>query len=515
MTATPPDWVQDAVFYEVFPDRFRRSGRVRVAGAFEEWDAPPTVHGFKGGDLFGVIERLDALLALGISALYLTPVFESASNHRYHTVDYLHVDRLLGGDAALRELLDAAHGRGMRVVLDGVFNHSGRGFWPFHHVLETGKGSPYRDWFHLDPDVLDAGRRLDAFSSIQPPSEVVRPAAGPPDDSWSLREYGYRAWRNLPALPRLNIANPEVRAFLFEVAERWIRFGADGWRLDVAAQIDDDEFWREFRRRVRAVNPEAYIVAEIWREAPRWLQGDQFDALTNYPLAEAAISFCGGDRLDLAVVSQNRELGRTIRPEDGPTFARRLDRLMHAYDPAVTAAQLNLLGSHDTPRLRSMLGGDLDGVRLAMLVQMTVPGAPCIYYGDELGVEGGMDPGCRAAYPRDETAGDVDLREFVAGAIALREAHPALRRGSLEVVGAEGSTCAYRLSDGAEWVTVVLNAGAHPASLRLVVPEVGGRSLVQETWPGCDWPAPERTVVEDGRVTIHVPGRRARVLRAA
>ena len=158
-----PDWVRDAVFYQIFPDRFASSQRVAKPGTMERWDAPPTQHGFKGGDLLGIAEHLDDLRELGITALYLNPVFASASNHRYHTFDYELVDPLLGGDAALRELLDAAHSRGMRVILDGVFNHASRGFWPFHHVLENGAASPYRDWFYLDPDVLSGRRGLTAY----------------------------------------------------------------------------------------------------------------------------------------------------------------------------------------------------------------------------------------------------------------------------------------------------------------------------------------------------------------
>ncbi len=154
MAIVTPEWVRDAVFYQIFPDRFARSSRLRAPGPFEAWDTPPTVHGFKGGDLLGVAEHLDYLQALGITAIYFNPIFQSASNHRYHTYDYMAVDPLLGGDAALRELIDAAHVRGMRVVLDGVFNHASRGFWPFHHVMETGKDSPYRGWFHFDGSIV-------------------------------------------------------------------------------------------------------------------------------------------------------------------------------------------------------------------------------------------------------------------------------------------------------------------------------------------------------------------------
>ena len=178
------------------------------------------------------------------------------------------MDPLLGGDAALRSLLDAAHGRGMRVVLDGVFNHTGRGFWPFHHILESGPDSPYRNWFHLDPAVLDGSRSILAY-----------PEPGTPASA-----FGYRAWWDLPALPKLNTDEPLVREYLFSVAEHWLRFGIDGWRLDVPAEIDDEPFWQEFRSRCRAIRSDAYLVGEIWEIAPEWLQGDRFDALMNYPL---------------------------------------------------------------------------------------------------------------------------------------------------------------------------------------------------------------------------------------
>src|SRR6478672_2509132 len=203
-----PAWVRDAVFYQIFPDRFASSGRVVQPGALEPWDAPPTAHGFKGGDLWGIAERLPYLEDLGVTAIYLTPIFQSASNHRYHTYDYFHVDPLLGGDEALRGLLDEAHGRGMHVVLDGVFNHTGRGFWPFHHILESDAASPYRDWFHLDTDVLEGRRGLTPY---------------PPGDEQTGTSLGYQAWWGLPALPKLNTAHPAVREYLWSVAEHWLR----------------------------------------------------------------------------------------------------------------------------------------------------------------------------------------------------------------------------------------------------------------------------------------------------
>jgi neopullulanase len=515
MSIVTPAWVRDAVFYQVFPDRFARSGRVDAPGPFEAWDAPPTIHGFKGGDLYGVVDRLDYLEDLGVTALYLNPVFASASNHRYHTYDYLAVDPILGGDAALRALLDAAHARGMKVILDGVFNHASRGFWPFNHVLECGLGSPYVDWFHVDRDALAAGRPLRAYPG-DPLQRSTEDLSGIADfGKGSFSALGYMAWWDLPALPKLNTDNPKVREYIFGVAEHWIRFGADGWRLDVAAEIDDDDFWREFRRRVKAIDPEAYIVAEIWHEDHRWLRGDQFDAYMNYPAGFAALSLCAGSHRDERVIRQHGEVGANVRWDDGPTFLGRLEHALTTYDPAVNAVQMNMVDSHDTPRLRSMCAGDVDGVRLTYLVLLTVGGAPCIYYGDEIGMSGEQDPYSRGAFPADPAAWDDDLRAFFRGAIALRRAHPALRTGAFAPAGAAGMAAAYLRRDDADAFVVCVNAGDEPTRLDLSVPGLGGRTLEPVTWAGWPWAAGEAVAVDAaGGASVDLPARSARVLRA-
>ncbi len=467
MPIDTPAWVRDAVFYQIFPDRFARSARLAPAGPFEAWDAPPTIHGFKGGDLYGVAERLAELVELGITALYLTPVFSSASNHRYHAYDYLEVDPLLGGDAALRELLDAAHGRGMKVILDGVLNHCGRGLWQFHHLLENGAASPYRDWFHLDPAVLSGAVGLNAY-----------PDRGGGTDA----PLGYRAWWGLPALPKFNLSHPETREFLLEVAEHWLRFGIDGWRLDVPGEIDDRAFWQEFRRRCRAIDRDAYLVGELWDEAPDWLEGDRFDAQMNYPLATAILGFAGGDHLDQGVIQRHDSYRRMLHPLDGPAFGRRLEALMSNVDPAVVAVQLNLIGSHDAPRALTVLGGDRTAMRLAMLLQGTLPGAPCIYYGDEIGIDGDHDPDNRRAYPADPGAGDRELRSFVRTVLAARHEHVALRRGEVRVLSAVGGAIAIlREADGRSAV-VAVNAGRDRA--RLAVPREALETFVPLELPG-------------------------------
>ena len=488
MSPNPPAWVRDAVFYQVFPDRFAASLRVGKPGVLEPWSDPPTFDGYKGGDLLGLAERLDDLVDLGITAIYLNPIFKAASNHRYNAFDYLTVDPLLGGDAALRELLDTAHGRGIRVVLDGVFNHSGRGFWPFHHVLEAGGASPYRDWFYLDPDILTHRRGLGAYDD-------GREAGGthPP-------KLGYRMWWDVPSLPKLRVENPEVREYLFGVAEHWIRFGADGWRLDVPEEIEDPTFWPEFRDRVRAVNADAYLLGEIWEEAPEWLRGDRFDALMNYPLTLAILGFVGGDRLDMGIIAGQANYRRGLVALDGPAFGTQLERLMTLYEPDVTAVQFNLLGSHDTPRARTVLGGDPARLRLASLLLLTLPGAPSIYYGDELAMEGAADPDCRRGYPQATAAVDAaaaDTRDLVRATIALRRQHVQLRSGTVRVVSGGRAVAILREADGRRAI-VAVNAGDETAVLDLN--DLGGsEGLTPVALPGIAGGS-----IDDGRTAIRL-----------
>ena len=519
VTPSPPAWVRDAVFYQVFPDRFARSPRVAAAGPLEAWDAPPTGHGFKGGDLLGVAERLDELADLGVTALYLTPVFSSAANHRYHTYDYLTVDPLLGGTPALRELVDALHARGMRIVLDGVFNHVGRGFWPFHHVLENGLASPYADWFHLDRERLAAGRDLDAYPDRARPCPDGGSGGEPSPGCPSLQRLGYRAWWDVPALPKLNTDHPEVREHLWSVAEHWLRFGIDGWRLDVPTEIDDEAFWQEFRRRCRAVNPDAYLVGEIWDVAPDWVRGDRFDALMNYPLLEAILGFVGGPSLNTALVASHHQLSLHVRASAAAVFASELGAQAAPYAPATVAAQLNLLGSHDMPRLLTLVSGDLAAVRLAVLLQMTLPGAPCVYYGDEIGLEGGNDPDCRRAFPAGEAGRDEALRATFRDLVALRRAHPALRADGLRVVGADGA-CVALLRGGAddpsaagEELLVIVNAGAEPESTQLTLPGLAGRRLAPLAVAGMAGGSPVE-VSGDGSASLTVPARSGFVFAA-
>jgi neopullulanase len=510
-----PAWVRDAVFYQIFPDRFAASERVSKPGPLEPWDSPPTNHGFKGGDLLGVADHLDHVAAVGANALYLTPVFQSASNHRYHTYDYLTVDPLLGGNGALRELIDQAHARGIRVVLDGVFNHTGRGFWPFHHVLETGIGSPYRHWFHFDEAGLAEHRPIDAYPAGRLRNGVAtdepRPGEVESDTASARARLGYEAWWGMPALPKLRVAEPAVREYLWSVAEHWLRFGIDGWRLDVPAEIDDPAFWAEFRRRCRAVNPEAYLVGEIWHVAPEWVAGDRFDALMNYPLAEAIIGFVGGRSLNEPLLRTHHEYGMVTRL-DGAGFAARLAALLAAYAPETNAVQLNLLGSHDTPRVLSILGGDREALELAVLLQVTLPGAPCIYYGDEVGVMGGIDPDSRRAFPWDAAHWDGELFASVRAAVALRHAEPALRADDVVLASASGAAIAYQRVVQDRRLAVAVNADEEPARLALGRDgEAYGASVLLAVGRGRAQP-PQLTSL-DGVPVVELPPRSGAVVQ--
>ena len=441
-TMHTPEWVKNAVFYQIFPDRFAKSDRVAKASHLEAWDTPPTTHGYKGGDLLGVAERLDYLQDLGVTALYFNPVFQSGSNHRYHTHDYTQVDPMLGGNAALRKLLDAAHARDIKVVLDGVFNHASRGFFQFHDILENGPQSAYLDWFHVRSFPLYAYH----------------------DD----KHPGYSAWWNLPALPKFNTGTEAVREFLWDVGTRWLEFGIDGWRLDVPNEIGDDTFWREFRRRCRAVNPECYIVGEIWDDAGHWLQGDQFDAVMNYPFTRAAFGFTAARTLKH---SEIRRCGyQHIAPLDAPAFAREVEALLTKHRPEATEVQLNLLGSHDTPRALTVVGGDEAALRLSLFLLLTFPGAPCLYYGDELGLSGGHDPECRQAMPWSQPqCWNEVLRDYLKTLVALRHRYPALRSGAFRTIYAQGGVYAFERGTGDERLVGVLNVADEPLSFALEV----------------------------------------------
>lgn len=444
MLVTTPDWVKNAVFYQIFPDRFARSQQTQPLVTnmlpFEPWDDPPTLQGYKGGDLRGVAEKLDYLQDLGITALYFTPIFQSASNHRYHTHDYYRIDPILGGDSAFFELLEAAHQRNIKVVLDGVFNHASRGFFYFNDILENGPYSPWLDWFKIEKWPLSA------YDGTLPAN--------------------YASWVDNRALPQFNHDNPMVREYIMQVGEHWIKSGVDGWRLDVPFEVKTPGFWQEFRDRIKAVDPEAYIVGEVWFDSREWLDGTQFDGVMNYLFTGPTIAFAAGDRVQLEHVEIPEYF--PYPPLDASGYADKMEYLLNLYDWEIQQTQLNLLSSHDTARILSVVGEDQASEELAALLMFTFPGAPCIYYGDEIGLSGGLDPDSRKTFPA-ETHWNRSLLDTYKQLIALRKACMALRTGKYQALLADGQLYGFARTLPNEEIVVFVNAGNETARSRCLL----------------------------------------------
>ncbi|MFW5713920.1 MAG: glycoside hydrolase family 13 protein [Brevefilum sp.] len=461
-----PDWVKNAIFYQIFPDRFSRSDSIEKPTHIEPWDAPLTRYGFKGGDLLGVYEKLDYLQDLGINAIYFNPIFMSAANHRYHTYDYYQVDPILGGNDVFFFLLEEAHRRNMHIVLDGVFNHASRGFFQFNHIRENGEKSPYLDGFRV------YGFPMNAYQ-------------GKPN---------YSCWWNLPALPQFNTDNPQVRQFLFEVAKHWIQRGVDGWRLDVPFEIEDESFWRQFRTATKLPNSDAYLVGEIPSEAQEWLQGDMFDGVMNYQFTAACVGFFGAGSRDETMISGMMGLPE-VPSLDAAGFARRTKELLEIYPRQNTLAQLNLMDSHDMPRFLSMVSGNRNAFRLATLFQMTYPGAPCIYYGNEIGMMGGREPENRAPFPWDESRWDHDLRNSFKTYAHIRQSNPVLRTGEYVPIYADGRRLAVLRHLEGERMLIAFNADGANWELNVPVDEHFEDDVRFEDLLGGDG-----AIVEDGHL---------------
>jgi glycosidase len=428
-TFLAPTWVREAIFYQIFPERFCNGDPTNDPPDVQAWGGKPESGNFFGGDLRGILEKLPYLADFGINALYLTPIFQARTNHKYDTCDYFQVDPAFGDIRLLRQMIDEAHRLKIRVVLDAVFNHCGNGFWAFEDVLQRGQGSLYADWFFIKGET------------------VVR---NPPN---------YQTCGGAEYLPKLNIANPEVQDHLLQAAVYWIEeCKIDGWRLDVPWKIPID-FWRKFRTVVKKANPEAYIVGEAWRDPQPWLLGDTCDALMNYPLRDVILDYCVRDTMD---------------GEDFAYFSR---RLLDTYASSAPF-QLNLLGSHDTPRLLTICQGDIDRLALAVTAQFTLPGVPMVYYGDEVGLEGENDPGCRACMPWDPSQWNSRIHLLYSQLIQSRHEHPALRSSSIEFLTVFNGVCAFLRRKDQDCAMIILNPRQEQPVLRIPLSSPG----LPNTW---------------------------------
>ncbi len=434
-----PDWVKDAVFYQIFPERFANGDTTNDPPNVEPWGAPPTPHNYFGGDLQGIIDHLDYISSLGVNCLYLNPIFWSTSNHKYHAKDYLKIDPHFGDEDVFRRLVEACHGRGIRIILDGVFNHTGVDFFAFEDVKKNGPKSRYAKWFNI----------------------YYFPVGSP-------RRPNYECWWNLGDLPKLMVHVPEVRAYLFHVTEYWMKFGIDGWRLDVPNEIPHT-FWIEWRKVVKRLNPNAYIVGEIWDDASPWLQGDQFDAVMNYRFRRACIEFFSH---------------RTYTPAE---FDASLAAVRNDYPPGVSFVLQNLLGSHDTERFLTLCKNDKRVLKLAWLFQMTYVGAPMVYYGDEVGMTGGKDPDCRGTMIWDESKQDRDLLTTLKQFISLRNTYSVFRRGTFETAVVDNDRNLYgywrRSFDGRSAALVVLNNSLREQAVHLSDIESFTSYSWRQVWP--------------------------------
>ena len=357
------------------------------------------------------------------------------------------------------------------MILDGVFNHASRGFFQFSDIAENHESSPWKHWFTVNSH------------PVRPYAEDVPPS--------------YEAWWSLHALPKFNTDNSEVREFLMEVGEHWIARGADGWRLDVPNEISTPGFWEEFRQRVRAVNHEAYLVGELWHQAPDWM-GSRFDGAMHYQLGTAIIAYSSAGRID-ATLDLPNDAYDVMRPLDAGAMAATINEIVTTYGPRTNQAHLVLLDSHDTARLASILEGDRASLRLAALLLMVMPGAPCIYYGTEVGLEGGLDPDSRRSFPWDAARWDDGLRSTWPDLIRLRHATPQLRSSDIEASASHNILVVRRTSAGSV-VLATVNSTEAPEDAPL---DVDGDAV--KLW------GPDDAELADGRCRL--PARSGAVWR--
>lgn len=356
------EWMNTATFYQIFVDRFNTGNNDKDKSYINlEWGKIPTPKSFAGGDIKGITQKLGYLSSLGINALYLTPVFKSISNHKYDISDYYEIDGHFGDKKDLKELIDKAHATGIKIVLDAVFNHCSDELSQFKDVLKNGKKSKYYNWFIITND---------------DPLE-------------------YEIFASCKYMPKFDTSNPEVCDFLIGIATYWIReYDIDGWRLDVSDEVSHD-FWRRFRKEVKAVKPDCVLIGENWHDANVYLRGDQFDSIMNYAFTKACLDFYAFGQFNTQ------------------KLADKLNEILMRNTDTVNSMMLNLLDTHDTHRFLTRVGGDREKLKSALALTYFFPGAPCVYYGTENAMEGGYDPDCRRTFDWDFENRDNDVKNLI------------------------------------------------------------------------------------------------------
>lgn len=409
----PPQWVRDTVWYQIFPDRFCRSAH---SANQTPWHSGAVTNRQRfGGDLPGICDKLDYLADLGVGGIYLNPIFAAGSVHRYDTSDYTAIDPDLGTNADFAHLVQQAHSKGIRVMVDAVFNHCGAQFAPWQDVLQNGKTSRYWDWFMVNEWPL-------------------------PGTAQDTRDGRYYSFAFAAHMPKLNTNNPQVVDYFCRLCESWVgEYGIDAIRFDVGNEVSH-QMLKELRRRVLALRPDIYLVGEIWHDASPWLEGDEYDAVMNYPLQTAIKGFFADEN------------------QPAETLTEKLYTCLGMYRRQTVEVLFNLMDSHDTDRLFTRAGSeDVFFQQLVML--FTLPGSPCIYYGTEVALPGGHDPDCRRCMPWSEldTPQNQQRIRQLRTLIALRRTLPPLRGCKVEFVTVQPASrlVCYRCGT----VEVCLNAG--------------------------------------------------------
>ena len=404
-------WMRSARFYQIFIDRFYRGNFEKEDGYINlDWGEIPNPKSFAGGDLLGIAEKLDYLTELGINALYLTPVFKSVSNHKYDIEDYYAIDEMFGNENDFGLLIERAHSKGMRVVLDAVFNHASARCKEFRDVLKHGKNSPYFHWFIVRGDRVDT------------------------------EEVNYECFASCGYMPKWNTSNAEVRDFLIGIGLYWIKkYDIDGWRLDVSDEVSH-VFWREFRTAVKRLKPDCVIIGENWHDANAYLHGDQYDSVMNYAFTKACIDFF--------VREQTNARG----------FSEKLNGLLMRNTDTVNFMMLNLLDSHDTHRFITQAQGDIGKLESALAVLYMFAGAPCIYYGTEIAAEGGYDPDCRRTMDWEKAERGGKIREIIRSLARLRETSGAFYSQDIRIYS-EGERFVLERGEGKGALRLSVNGG--------------------------------------------------------
>ena len=415
--AEVPEWVNDAIVYNIFPDSFA-DGKRCIGGNGKK----TKYNGFLscthyGGTVNGIREHLDYIREFGFNCLYLNPVFAAGAYHKYDVVDYMHIDPCFGKDEDFKALVQEAHEKKIRVIVDGVFNHVSWNHFSFQDVLKNGKKSKYYDWFYRLPEPLALPREGEAPS--------------------------YTCFAYVANMPKTNTACPSLQEYFCEVGRHWIRdYDVDGWRLDVANEVNDG-FLRAFRYAVKKEKKDAVIIGEIWENAEHYTTGDMVDGAMNYDFRRFCTQYFAENILNASA------------------FDLRLSGLLMRYKKQMLPAQLNLLDGHDTCRFLSLCRGDIEKMELAILFQMTFIGMPCVFYGDEKGMTGIAENEYRMPMPWNR---ESPLSEVYRKLIALRRDYPALSHGTFETVKAEDMMLHYAREWDGQRIEIAVNPGNNPVN---------------------------------------------------